>query len=182
VKFIASSFCAGNGSCVEAASTSFASSSASGANGSCVEAGSALFAASSASNSGHCVEAAAAEFASAAASGQSTNCVETGAHADGVIFLRDSKDAEGGDFPHLHYTPEEWDGGRGVTFVPVLRADVPARLKAAALLRGHEPQDWHSVTRPGETAVLYFDQAEVDAWRQGVENSEFRLTAAGATA
>lgn len=150
--------CAGNGSCVEAASAAFSKSSAS-----YIE--------------GNCVEASGAEFRSA--SNMNGSCAEAG-HGDGVIWVRDSKDAAG-DFPHLHYPASEWDGGRAVEFTLVSRDLVPPRLLAVAVVRGLDAwQPWYRVTRDGEDTALWFTEAERDAWDAGVKAGEFELATAAA--
>jgi hypothetical protein len=105
------------------------------------------------------------------------------------VFLRDSKDATGEDFPHLHFPLAEWDGGRGVVFSEIPAASVPPYIvkarnaKIRQDLLSMSPADWahrvsqrgswYAVTRDDELTVLYFDQPEVDAWLAGVAASEF---------
>jgi hypothetical protein len=178
--FTASARCDVNGSCVEAGGARFAKAGNSNFNGNCVEAGTVPFAKARASiYNGNCVEAGTADFASASASG-GTNCAEAGDHA-GMVFLRDSKDprCETADFPHLHFTRDEWGSGRAVKFTPVSGLAVPAGIRAVASARGHDPAvAWYAVVtlrKEDHETILYFDQAEKDAWDKGVDNGEFTL-------
>jgi len=148
---------------------------------SCVEAAAAGFTRSAASvghDAGNCVEAGTTEFTAGRCSDR--ECVQAGSH-DGVIFVRDSKDprCETGDFPHLHYRRDMWDGGRAVKFTPVPGVTVPPEIRAAASARGHDPAAaWYAVatlSNEDTGTILYFDQAEKDAWDKGVENSEFAV-------
>jgi hypothetical protein len=145
-----------------------------------VEAAGAVFTKATASfNEANCTEAGGAVFRKASDSNLNGSCAEAG-REDGVIFLRDSKDA-GENFPHLHYPVSEWDGGRTVVFIPVSGRMVPDRIRHAACERGHGNQmPWYMVRRPGEDTVLWFDGGERDAWEAGVADGEFELAHAAA--
>jgi hypothetical protein len=179
-EFMASEASHANNGCVEAASATFAAASASEA-GNCVEAASASFAKSRASGAnGSCIEAASDAFAAASASNLNGHCIEAGSH-DGVVFLRDSKDPDG---PHLHFPAASWDGGKAVVFRPVPPGEVPEKIFGVARERGHDTgQRWFSVSTTDEQdrgTVLWFDQAEVTAWFDGVAKGEFQLALAAA--
>lgn len=174
----------GGGNCVEAATAGYAKADAS-AGGNCVEAGTADFASADASACyAHCVEAGGAEFTRADASNYNGNCVEADVHDhDGMVFVRDSKITSGadGNFPHLHFPARGWQSGRAVEFTPVPVAQVPLELREIAVSRDHDDDSsWYAVTSGSpqdDGTVLWFDQAEVDAWKLGVQNGEFTLEA-----
>lgn len=174
------------GSCVEALpqGTTWAKASLSFANGNCVQAapvGTVFRKAQASSPAAQCVEATDAVFATATASGNSGNCVMIGGE-NGDILVKDSKDPEG---PHLHYAADRWNGGRAVEFTPVSASTVPAHLVAAYVQKCDkgdktQPAMWYAVTVPGDTSVLYYVKAEVDAFRDGISKGEFELEAAAA--
>lgn len=191
----------GGGNCVEAATAGFTRADASLPNSHCVEAGGATFTRADASAGGNCVEASTADFTSADASNYNGNCVEAAAGEyakaadswisnsveadvhdhDGMVFVRDSKITPGadGNFPHLHFPARGWQSGRAVEFTPVPVAQVPLELREIAVSRDHDDDSsWYAVTSGSpqdDGTVLWFDQAEVDAWKLGVQNGEFTL-------
>lgn len=143
---------------------------------------------------GDCVE-----WASPAASGPQGNCVQRtartrcnnsacvelcvcGTENCGLVHVRDSKDPDG---VILDYPEGTWAGGAAVVFLPVSRSVVACsengkRALQVAADRGHDPDaHWYMVTPGlGLDQALWFDQAEVDAWRAGVTDGEFALTSA----
>jgi hypothetical protein len=126
---------------------------------------------------GACVQAATGPaYSRARASSGANGCVEATPETSGIVLLRDSKDAAGEDFPHLHFPAAEWDGGRAVKFRDVPLHFVPLRLRETATEHGHNPHDtWYAVSRDGEETgtMLYFDSVERDAWLAGVTAGEF---------
>jgi Domain of unknown function (DUF397) len=152
-----------NGDCVEAQWTKSARSYA---NGDCVEA---AWARSSYTQPDACVE---AQWDRGKC--QLNDCAEVRTEpACGLVHLRDSKDPDG---TVLDYPREEWDGGNVVTFIPVSKSVVPDGLVKARDSRAQDTANrdqWYQVTRNG--ASLWFDQAEVDAFRSGVADAEFAL-------
>lgn len=188
------------GHCVEAAAAEFTSARASNYNGNCVEAGTAPFAKAGASVDTNCVEAGTVPFAPARASQPQAHCVEAGSaefanaaecnggtcveHGDhgGMVFVRDSKDPRSAtdSFPHLHFPRDQWDGGRAVHFEPLALGEMPPQeaLDVAAARDHVREQRWYKVTSPSPQdagTVLWFDQAEMDAWVSGVLAGEFAL-------
>jgi hypothetical protein len=150
------------------------------AHGSCLEA---QFISAAACTSANCLEAA---FTSAAdctggecveAACESGACVEA-AEVNGVVRLRDSKQWKAGnEGPLLAYKAEAWDGGRVVIFIEVDRSEVPYEI--LDLREDGDPEaQWYVVpgwTAAGDPSQLYFDQAEADAWRDGISKNEFAL-------
>jgi hypothetical protein len=184
VTFIRSSFCSSDG-CVEcdlAGVTGWATASLSFSNGNCAQVacahGAQFTTAGMSAASGDCAEAGCTEgeqFRSAGASYQDGNCPEV----SGKVLLRDSKGQklpEGERYRaiHLHYSPQQWDGGRGVQFTPVNQRKVDDEVRAVRESRNGDPgAQWYMVS--DGTDALFFDQAEVDAFLDGVKNGEFEL-------
>jgi hypothetical protein len=168
-----------SGACVQVACGEFIKAQASSMNGGCVEVAQAKFIKSDRSDRENCVEAAQAEFGQAKAS-SGGNSVEAARHQGRIFFVRDSKDPRScpgsSDFDHLHYTYEEWNGGRAVQFAQISILDVPQDVVDARIAKvGHSTGAWYKVNHGDEPVTLYFDQAEKDAWKDGVENGEFNF-------
>jgi hypothetical protein len=175
--WLQSSFC-NNSACVQAKEVEFNSATASNPSGACVQAAHAEFVKSKDSSmNGGCIEAAQAEFVSAEDS-NSGDSLEAARHQSSVIFLRDSKDprCETEDFDHLHYTYEEWNGGRAVQLEKISIFLVPQAVVDARVAKaGHSAGAWYKVNHEGEGVTLYFDQDEKDAWEDGIEKGEFNF-------
>lgn len=176
MQFIRSSFCSAEG-CVEcgaAGGVTFKTSTFTFPDGNCVAAGcteGAQFAASRFSaGSQQCVEAAHTEGAAFAGASIDGDCAEAAA-AGGEIIVRDSKNPSG---PHLHFSPEAWDEGRGLLFVPVGVASVPASIRDLKA-EDHLTEPWFATTDGDGTDRLYFYAGEVEAFRKGIDMGEFAL-------
>lgn len=91
------------------------------------------------------------------------------------VHVRDSKDPDG---IILDYPRSIWGDGLAVEFEPVSKSLVPparvrARDRKAAEGDRAARDHWYQVSRGGRS--LWFDQAELDAFRLGVADREFTL-------
>lgn len=157
-----------NANCV-GADAHWATASASQNNGGCVQA---TWAKSSHTNPNACVEAMWEKSSASYANGDS---VEVRYGQCQLVHVRDSKDPDG---IIIDYPRDDWDSGRVITFEPVSKSIVPGFLirarDAKVSAAGQAARDhWYQVTRDGR--ALWFDQAEVDAWKAGVAGGEFVL-------
>jgi hypothetical protein len=166
-----SSFCADARDCLEA-ETEWHVATASQNNGGCVEAG---WVKSSFTNPNACVE---AQWTGECQGGTCVEASSCTSEADscGLVHVRDTKQADFEDCVILDFSREAWDNGNGLTFVPVARKDVPANLifirdsrVAPADIAARDT--WFKVSKGG--VALYFDAAEVSAFREGVKANEF---------
>ena len=175
ITFVKASKSGGNQSgpnCVEVGA--FTKAAASVPNGACVEVGS-YRKASHSNPSGNCVEVA---HTKATKSGAAGHCVEPGQataaqHLDcnpetcttpgiepGDIVVRDSKGGEGS--PLVVFRPREWR-----SLVERVVAGLDAEHRAS-----NGPHPWF-IADPRTSVVLWFTDAEWDAFRDGCTKSEF---------